>query len=89
MEHIAQILNRRFQVMELDVTKKIKKVKIVSKTFTPEGGTAVQYKQLVLDVVLNGNVVSVESKINRDKALLIESATTSEDNPDFLAPEIQ
>lgn len=59
--------------MELDITNKAKKVKIVSKVFTPEGGQPVQYKQLVLEVVINGNLTPIPFKLNADKALVLES----------------
>lgn len=86
MYHIAQLIKERFSVMEKDVTNKIKTVKVRSKSFTPDGGTPIHYKQLVLEVVLNGNQMEIELKVNKDKALLIESATDRQAT-DFLDPE--
>lgn len=79
MMSIKQLINERIRTMEQDITNKIKAVKIVQKHFTPEGGHPIQYAQLVLEIVINGNVRQMPFKLNNDKQLVLESLPESDD----------
>lgn len=83
MKSIKQLINERIRTMEQDITKKIKAVKIVQKEFTPEGGRPIQYSQLVLEIVINGNVRQMPFRLSNDKQLVLEAIPES-DEADFL-----
>lgn len=63
--------------MEHDITKKIKSIKIVPKTFTPEGGRPIAYEALELEVVINGSVEHIPFKLTKDRALVLKSIPES------------
>jgi len=62
--------------MELDISNRISAIKIVTKTFTNESGREIEYKQLVLTVLINGNQEDITiPKVPQDKLLLLQLAT--------------
>lgn len=66
--------------MEVNITSAIKGAKIVSKQFNDkESGQPINYKQLILTVVLNGNQTEVPITINADKALILQAASTPDE----------
>lgn len=82
MLSIKDLINERITVMEQDIKSRIHGVKIASKSFLPEGGKeSIQYKQLIVQVVLNGNITDVPIKIDRNQALLLEAAAEPDTSP--------
>lgn len=65
--------------MQNDITNKITKVSINEKTFTPEGGSPVTYKRLVLSFVVNGNNHDMEIALTKDKFTILETIPETSD----------
>lgn len=70
--------------MEVSIINKVKDIKVVERTFKPVDGDSVNYKQLVLVVVVAGNLIEVPLSLKGDKALVLQAAQDLEDE-DFLS----
>lgn len=67
--------------MEIDITNRLTGVKIVTRSWTPEGGSPVNYKQIVLVGVLNGNVKEVPLlRVPQAQIELIEAFSERDNN---------
>lgn len=68
--------------MEQDITNQISSIKIVSRSFKNDAGENVNYRQLVVTGVLNGNQKEVVLKgISGDTIQLVEAFTPSDSSP--------
>lgn len=73
--------------MENNITKKLTKITLETRTFIPEGGQPVEYKRVVLHFIYGGNVKKIELGIKPDAALVLDTLPETEDfipqnNPD-------
>lgn len=67
--------------MELDITSKIKGVKILNKSFRDKDtGETINYKQLQIEFVINGNRREMPFKLGADRALVLESVPEPDAN---------
>lgn len=83
MVSISEIIKERYKTVEESIINKVKDIKIAERTFKTVDGDSVNYKQLVLVVVVNGNLVEVPLSLKNDKALVLQAAQELEDE-DFL-----
>lgn len=76
---LKQLLNERIITVQENLLNRVRELKLVSKSWTPEGQpNPVSYKRVVFVGVINGNLKEVEVKVDPGKLELIEAFAESE-----------